>query len=117
MKALLNSLLFVIAAGYAAAEIAGAAGATLPATVNAPNAAIAMLVTGLLAVWVADYSRRPSTALTLAVSRALPVPADVRKPRRSAYSIRRGVDAARLAVPAAVSAYRRTPALRYERVA
>lgn len=116
MKAFLNFLSLGLVIGGSAAAVAEVSGVVLPAVINVPYVVAAFAVAGVLAVMAGDFGRKPGLSLALtAHPGAKPTPGRLVRPH--AYSIRRGVEAARLAQPPKVLAFRRTPHVRYERAA
>lgn len=96
MKKILSLSALILVGITAAAELAATAGLSVPAVINTQNLLVAFVV-GFTALIVAvDYAPRKMLAL----------PARTAAPRNtgdrhSAYSIRRGAEAARLATPPA----------------
>jgi hypothetical protein len=121
MKTILTLSSLIITAGYAAAELAETAGVALPAAINAENALIAFTIVLTLLLLNADY-QRASFSLRIPMSSpaaAAAAPQDAgRAMRKSAYGIRRGAEAARLALPPArVVVFAKSPAACCERAA
>jgi hypothetical protein len=118
MKNILHLISLLAVGGYAAAQFAGAGGYHVADAINASNLVSVLTFAGIALLLLADY-RQPRRA-SLADRRAdiANTTSVVTAPRRrSAYSIRRGAEAARLASPTAVIRFPAAPRVRCDRAA
>lgn len=120
MKTILQLISLLTVSGYAAAQVAAASGFQVPASVNVSNAVIVLTVGFVALLLMADYGKvaqcSPAAVRVAHTNTAHSGPA-IARARRSAYSIRRGAEAARLASPSTVASFPAAPRMRCDRAA